>query len=638
MSEKFKRRQVYLLLAVLLAAATAVVYAPVARHDFVNLDDRQYVVENPAVRDGLSLRGLRFAFTSFHASNWHPLTWLSHMLDCSLFGLDPAGHHLVSLFFHILNTVLLFLLLARMTGSSGKSAFVAALFALHPLHVESVAWVAERKDVLSTFLGLLTLISYVRYAEKGDPWEYGRTAVLYAIGLMAKPMLVSLPLLMLLLDYWPLRRLVPGEVLPTETGKPGGASGKGRGKRTPSDVVKRDSAGRPEEGTPGVLKRRIVEKIPFILLAAVSSLVTLQAQSKGGALRSLDAVPFADRVSNALVSWVAYIWKMLVPVSLSPFYPYPAEIPFWKPLAAAALLVCVTAAVFRGRNRFPWLITGWFWYLVSLVPVIGIVQVGPQSMADRYTYVPLIGLFILFAWGMGELAAWRRIPAAATSMAAVLLLSGLAALTWQQAACWKNSETLFRHALRVTDRNDLAHVNLAVTLAESGKREEAIQHYREAIRIRPGHAGAHFNLANQFLALGREDEAALHYAEAIRLKPDYTGAHNNLASLCMSRGLWGEAESHLLEARKHGPVTAGMLYNLGLVYAAQGDPGKAVPLLREAVGMKPDYAEAYNLLGVVLNRQGRKGEAAESFRKALLADPKFEAARLNLERLTGEGL
>jgi len=578
--------------SVLLAGVTLFLYHPVFNHDFINLDDWQYVSNNREVTNGVTLRGLGWAFTSFHASNWHPLTWLSHMIDVEIYGLDPGGHHGTNLFFHILNTVLLFLILTRMTGAPGKSGIVAALFTLHPLHVESVAWVAERKDVLSTFFLFLMLGAYALYVEKPGRWKYGITLVFFTLGLMAKPMLVSAPFLLLLLDVWPLRRRpVPD--------------------RPPSKM----------------------EIIPFFALAVLSSGITLYAQASGGAMRSLEAVPLADRAANALVSAVAYMGKMVWPAGLSVFYPYPAAIPFWKVLGAAALLVLITVFVFREKARRPWFFTGWLWYLISLFPVIGIVQVGPQSMADRYTYIPLIGLFIALTWAVDETLSRRRFPVFASASLVLILLAGLSSTTWFQLSHWKNSRSLFTHALEVTENNALAHNNLAVALADDGEREAAVNHFQEAIRVNPRHFSAHFNLANHLVALGRGDQAVFHYREAIRFNPGYTAAHNNLGVVLLRQGNLEGAEAHLLEALKHGPVKEGMLFNMAMIFVSRGENEKAAQLLREALEVNAGYAEAHNLLGVVYMKEGRKGEAVESFRRALSCDPGLEAARLNLKAI-----
>jgi len=571
---------------------TLFLYHPVVNHDFINLDDWQYVLNNREVTAGVTLRGLGWTFTSFHASNWHPLTWLSHMIDVEIYGLDPGGHHGTNLFFHILNTVLLFLILTRMTGAPGKSGIVAALFAFHPLHVESVAWVAERKDVLSTFFLFLMLGAYALYVERPGRWKYGIALVFFALGLMAKPMLVSAPFLLLLLDVWPLRRRpVPD--------------------RPPSKM----------------------EKIPFFALAVLSSGITLYAQASGGAMRSLEAIPLADRAANALVSAVTYMGKMFWPAGLSVFYPYPAAIPFWKVLGAAALLVLITVFVFREKARRPWFFTGWLWYLISLFPVIGIVQVGPQSMADRYTYIPLIGLFIALTWAVDETLSRRRFPVFASASLVLILLAGLSSTTWFQLSHWKNSRSLFTHALEVTENNALAHNNLAVALADDGEREAAVNHFQEAIRVNPRHFSAHFNLANHLVALGRGDQAVFHYREAIRFNPGYTAAHNNLGVVLLRQGNLEGAEAHLLEALKHGPVKEGMLFNMAMIFVSRGENEKAAQLLREALEVNAGYAEAHNLLGVVYMKEGRKGEAAESFRRALSCDPGLEAARLNLKAI-----
>ena len=634
-------RQWTLAIPLLLVLVTLAVFWQVGSHEFVNLDDEQYVTQNPHVRGGLTAGSLAWAFVSTHASNWHPITWISHLLDVTFFGMDPRGHHWVSLLFHAANSLLLFLVLHRMTATIGKSAAVAFLFALHPLHVESVAWVAERKDVLSAFFMLWTLWFYVRYARSPSPLKGLPVLVFFALGLLSKPMLVTLPFLLLLLDYWPLGRFdrsvpVPSgpvreeqAVLPTKKAK--------KRKKQTARPVQAAPDPEPERQGTGIPWGLVSEKIPLFALSAVSSVVTYAVQQGGGAMSPLDAIPLGTRLGNALVSCVSYLFKTLFPQDLAVFYPYPSEIAAWKVVGAAALLAALTLLCVLFRKRFPYALVGWFWYLGTLVPVIGIVQVGMQAMADRYTYVPHIGLFIAAAWGVTDLAAglpWGRKALAAL---AGVVFPALAILTWSQLAYWKNSTTLFEHALRVTERNSLAHTNLGVALNRAGKLEEAASHYREAIRINPNSSGSHFNLANYYASAGRKENALHHYREAIRINPRYTNAYNNLGLMLMSDRRADEAIPYYRKAAELEPANAGILYGYGIALAAAGHLPEAVEQFNRALALRPNYPEAHNYLGMALLMQGKREEAVGHFRQALWLKPDFTQARRNLEQAAGGG-
>jgi len=591
-----------ILLSLALALATALVYLQVRRHAFINFDDLAYIVENPHVTSGLTMTNIVWAFTSTHAANWHPLTWLSHMLDYELFGLRPAGHLLMNAFFHVLNTVLLFLVLNRMTRALWPSAFVAALFALHPLHVESVAWSAERKDVLSTLFWMLTMGAYALYVEKPDTGRYLLAIGFFALGLMAKPMLVTLPFVLLLLDYWPLRRL---QAVPEKDGRKTDTpppEKKKKKKKKMREAAPGDSLS-PAQGSPPIpdwqkVQPLLREKIPFFALTLLSSIVTLYAQRD--AMAPLESLSFTTRVSNALVAYVSYIGKMFWPVDLAFIYPLPDSIPAWKVAGAAALLAGVTVLAIRGMARFPYVVVGWLWYLGTLVPVIGLVQVGSQAMADRYTYVPLVGLFIVAAWGirsMTKILPHRRfvLPAAAG-----VLLVILTALTWKQVSCWKDSMTLFQHALNTTTRNSIAHSMLAGALYEDGKYKEATEHYREAIRINPKRQKWHYNLGNALAFQGRSDEAEIHYRAELRLNPRHAYTHYNLANLLVLKGQIGEAMEHYRLAVASNPDYAKAHYMLGTLLAVQGNIDEAIVHFREALRIKPDYKEAFENLQIAL--------------------------------------
>jgi Flp pilus assembly protein TadD len=626
-----------LTVCLLLAAATFAVFWQVRLYDFVNLDDKMYIVENRHVLSGLTIDGVKWAFTSFHASNWHPLTWLSHMLDIDLFGVNAGRMHLVNVFFHIAGALLLFLILHRMTGAVWRSAFVAALFALHPLHVESVAWIAERKDVLSAFFWMLTLGAYVLYVEKKHPGRYLAALFFFALGLMAKPMLVTLPFVLLLLDVWPLNRLRAGE------------SARVHGVEAEEIVIKKDKgrkkrkAGEPDVKAPVAVTQAVNksmqwsfllplvrEKIPFFVLSAASSLITIYAQQQGAAVVSMERIPLFTRMANALMSYILYIGKAIWPRNLAVFYPYPDAWPLWQIGGALLLLSGITAMAVYFLKRLPAVAVGWFWYLGTLVPVIGILQVGMQAMADRYTYIPLIGLFIMAAWGAPELLKKWRPGKAALAAAAMLIVAGLAAFTWTQAGHWRDSVRLFSHALAVTKDNHLAHNNLGVALNAAGEKERAAFHYAEAVRLNPRYSSYHYNYANHLVAQGRAEEAISHYTEAIRLEPDYFNAHNNLALARAARREFKEAAFHFREALRIRPGTAGVHYNLAVVLANQSDRREAERHLREAVRLEPNFAEAHNDLGMVLAMQGKTQEGIVHFREALRLKPGYAAANHNL--------
>jgi hypothetical protein len=520
-------------ISLLLIALTLGVYWQVQYHDFVNYDDFRYVIENPHVRAGLTRGGLAWAFTNLEAGFWHPLTWLSHMLDCHLYGLNPKGHHLNNLLFHIANSLLLFLVLKRMTGALWRSWLVAALFALHPLHVESVAWVSERKDVLSTFFWMMTLWAYVLYVQNPRPLRYLAVNIFLALGLMAKTMVATLPFVLLLLDYWPLGRIRPGE----------------RGHGFPSKGA--ESVATTARGVP--LFRLILEKIPLMILSALSVAVTFYAELGVGALSTLESAPMTTRIANALVSYVAYMGKTLWPRNLSALYLYAPELPGWQVAGSLAVLGVLSILVLMGARRWPYLPVGWFWYLGTFVPVIGLVKIGSHAMADRYTYIPLIGLFLVIVWGVPSLlSGWtRRRPLLGIFTGAVLAVLSLS--TWFQVRYWRNSVALFEHAVRVTDRNFLAHKNLGFVLYLEGRPKQAEYHLRESLRINPGFASAHFHLANVLVLQGKDEEAVSHYRKALDIDPKDGQVHNNLGLALLRRGEREKALYHFSEALRLNP-------------------------------------------------------------------------------------
>jgi Flp pilus assembly protein TadD len=589
-----------------LVALTTVAYSGVGRLPLVPLDDQGYVYENPHVMAGLTAAGIRWALTTMDMANWHPLTWLSHMLDVQLFGLDAGYHHLTNLAIHALNTLLLFLLLARTTGALGRSACVAALFAVHPLHVESVAWVAERKDVLSTFFWLLTTGAYVWYARAPGRWRYTAVVAGLALGLMSKPMLVTLPFVLLLLDVWPLGRVsFAGE----QIGDKGGAV---RTARVQTALA---------------LAR---EKIPLFVLAACSSVVTVLAQSRGGAVRPLELLPIGVRVATALTSYVMYLVKAVWPSRLAVFYPLDRSIHFWQVGGALAVLVAITWLAIGARRRQPYLLVGWLWYLGTLVPVIGFVQVGMQSMADRYTYVPLIGVFVMGVWGISDaVARWAGRRVALPAAAAVIVIACTVA-TRAQVTLWQDARTLWTHALAVTGDNELAHVAVGTLLGAEGRYAEAVPHFREAIRIAPDSATAHRDLGLALISMGRLDEAVEHLSMAVRYQPSFVQAQHELGAALAGLGRYGEAIPHYLEALRLDPSQPATHWALGVALMTFGRADEAIAHYQEALRLRPDFAKAHNDLGFALMAEGKNEEAKSHFAEALRLEPDLTEAHDNL--------
>ena len=590
-----------------LLVATGAVYAQTARFDFVNFDDPDYVTANSHVLAGWTAEGLKWAFTSGEAANWFPLTRLSHMLDARLFGLAPGPHHLMNAGLGALAAILLFVFLRRASGARWASAFTAGVFALHPLHVESVAWVAERKDVLSAVFWFLALASYVEWARGGARKWYGVALAALACGWMSKPMIVTLPLLLLLLDAWPLGRLRP-------------------------------------------LRARIVEKIPFFAISAVGAVVTFLVQRASGAVQSTAVFPAGLRIENALVSCFVYIGKTIWPARLAVFYPYPRALPLWEAAAAVLSIAAITLWTARQFARRPYLAVGWWWYLVTLVPVIGLVQVGPQARADRYMYVPMVGLCLMAAWSVREMLGARpqwRIPVSALAGAA---LAAWGTVAWAQTGYWANSGTLFQHALQVTDENYLAEHNLGVYLLDRPERfTDALAHLERAVHLNPDSVRAHSDLGNAFARIpGRLDDAIAEYRVALGIDPDSPIPHNNLGNALAQSGRlaeaieeyrtalrlkpdYPEAHANLASALEAGTDSAERHYNLGVTLSQQGRPAEAVAEYEAAVRQKPRYAEAENNLGVALAQMpGRGGEAISHFRAAIRVRPDYADAHYNL--------
>ena len=567
---------------------TLLVYAPVYRFGFVNFDDPDYVTNNPHVRNGLTMDGVVWAAASSEAANWFPATRFSHLLDVEIFGLRPGGHHFTNAFLHAFATVFLFAFLLAATGAAWPSAFVATLFAVHPLHVESVAWIAERKDVLSALFWFLALWSYVRR-------HYWLTLLAFCLGLMSKPMVVTLPFVLFLLDRWPLRQ---------------------------------------------PLRSALRVKIPLLGLSAAGATAAYLVQRSSGAVREVGRFPLGLRLENAVVSYAIYIVKMFWPARLAVFYPYPHELPVWQIALSALLLAGISMVVLRERHSRPYLAVGWLWYLGTLVPVIGLIQVGAQARADRYTYLPMVGLSIMLAWGLREVLASK----VAISGAIVVILA-CAVLCEAQIQYWRNSETLFRHALDVTSGNYLAHHNLGVALADEGRFPEAIRQYQAALQIEPDAANVQTDYGNALAKSGRIPEAIAHYQAALRALPDSPIAHNDLANaLAATPGSMPEAIAEYRTALRLKPDyeearnnlaqvqsnAAEMQYNLGVDLAKSPKPEAAIPHFEEALRLRPDYVDAHNNLGVALAGAGRVQEAISHFEAALRIDPNSADAHVNL--------
>jgi tetratricopeptide (TPR) repeat protein len=590
-------------IAAALAVVTLAVYARVTQNAFLTYDDPDYVTQNPPVARGLSWAGLLWAFTSAgHAANWHPLTWLSHMLDCQLFGLNAAAHHVVNLLLHAVNAMLLFHVARRMTGAVWRSAFVAALFAWHPLHVESVAWIAERKDVLSALFWLLTMLAWLRYVEQPGPRRYLAALALFACGLMSKPMVVTLPCVLLLLDLWPLRRMAP---LPP-------------GARAPAGPVREI---RPTPRPPRTFRQLVVEKLPFFALTVAACVVTFYAQRQGQAVADIQAVPLSFRVPNALVAYFDYLVKTLWPADLAVFYPLPPTHPPGKIALAVVVLLGVSALALRETRRRPWLLVGWLWFLGTLVPVIGLVQVGDQALADRYTYLPLIGLGFTLAWGAAEVIA--RVPALArpVQLVALAALAAWGFLTARQVALWKDDATLFRHAAAVTRNNNVAFNVLGHLLVEAGRTEEARQLFAQSLKVRPQDGGVHQLIGDAWAKEGRFDEAIAAYREALRLNPALHEGHNALGKALFQKGQASAALAHFAEAARLRPNYVDARLNHADVLLSQGQLAEAAAGYVAALKLRPDSGLALFRLGNLLLTQGRTAEAIPYFQQLLRVDP-----------------
>jgi len=592
------------LIIILLILTSLIAFGSIIGNDFINFDDNVYITENNYIKAGLNLETIKWTFSAVVSSNWHPLTLLSHALDWSLFGANAGGHHLVSLLWHIGSAILLFLFLSKTTGSLWPSAFVAALYALHPLRVESVAWASERKDVLSMFLGLASIYAYAYYVESSKLSKYYISLMFFALSLLAKPMLVTLPFVFLLLDYWPLGRWQKSfqpQLLPVVSD---GALAKKKVKQRGADSTEEKVVALPLINRAKIIRSLLWEKLPFVFLAIVSCMVTIWAQSKGGAVASLDQLPLIDRMLNAIVSYIQYLMKIFWPVNLAIFYPYRQFLPLWQVFGAASILLGISISVIYAIKKAPFLFVGWFWYLGTLVPVIGLMQVGKQSIADRYTYFPSIGIAIMLVWSVVYLLPKVRLRKIIIVAAAIILVA-LTFLTWQQCGYWKNSVSLFSQTLQVTKDNYLAHNNLGRALSAEGENDEAIGHYREAIAINPSYVDPHYNLADTFVKQNKLDQAIEHLREAVRITPSFA-ALNNLGVNLERQLKHEEAIYYYRKALLIEPKNPGIHFNLGVAFGNKGELKEAAEHFRQAINLKPDYGEARQALKLAQGLEKRQ--------------------------------
>ena len=603
-------------ISIFLIALTWAVFGQTGNYQFVNYDDPLYVLDNAHVRAGLTWRGIAWAFTHVHSQNWHPLTTMSHMFDCQLFGLNPGAHHLVNVFFHSIAAVLLFILLAQITNSIWASAFVAAVFAIHPLRVESVAWIAERKDVLSGMFFMLTLLAYFRWTRKQTVGRYLAMSILFGCGLMSKPMLITTPIILLLLDYWPLNRSQKSEVRSQKSSNP-------------------------------PWTKLVVEKVPLFVLSIGSCFATLWAQNF--ALGSTQFLPLQWRVTNALFSYFEYVRQMFWPVDLIPFYVHPENrLEIWRLLIAAITLIALTAIVIVRRKQNPYLLVGWLWYLVMLIPVIGIVQVGLQGHADRYTYLPQIGLDIALVWLIWDLtksclprrsasAKAGRAQKIGLSAAAAIVLITLSSLSWKQTTHWRDTEALWRHTLAVTPDSDVAHAGLGGILFVRGQIDESIDHYERALRLRDGNVAAHFGLGRALAAKQKTDPAIFHFQKALSIQPDNIGASNDLGVMFASKGEIREAISAWQQSLSFDPDNADAANNIGWVRATVTDPDlrdgrEALELAQRALRSAGENPVALRTLAAAQAENGQFAEAIATCRRG------EELAQKNGDRAMAESL
>jgi protein O-mannosyl-transferase len=595
------KRLLFFLISSGLVLIVLIAFEPLRHNDFISYDDIDYVTMNPHVQSGLTWQSIRWAFTTGFAANWHPLTWLSHMLDVELFGLNPVGHHIHSLLLHTLSTVLLFWLLYEMTGAVWCSAFAAMIFGIHPLRVESVAWAAERKDVLSMLFFMLTLAAYLYYVKRGGTGRYLLVLLCFAMGLLAKPMLVTLPIVLMILDFWPLLRLRSGLVGRTQV-----------------------SADRIQmyEHHPASIWNLAAEKIPLFIFTFASCIVTYLVQQKGGAVNKLDKFPFISRIANALVSYMAYLYKTVLPKDLAVLYPNPFPgWPLWKPVISFLLLASISGIVIYNIKKRPYLVAGWLWYMITLIPVIGLVQVGSQSMADRYSYLPSIGILIMLSWTAAQLSAkWRY------QRILMGILSGLAAIamvvgTRTQLAYWKNSVTLFEHTLAATENNYLIHNDLGAFLLKQNRFDEAANHFKKVLRAWPDFPDANNNLTTLLIRRKQFDEAMDYVNRSLKARSNNAAAYCNMGLILDARGKFDEAMHAYEQAIQFDQNCFQAINNLGVLKIRYGLLDEAIKCFRQSIQINSKYVQAYCNLVLALQKQKKYEESIPYGIKALEIDP-----------------
>lgn len=580
-------------ICLVLAAITIGVFGQSAQFDFINFDDNDYVVNNPMVARGLTIPGIVWAFTHFHAANWHPLTWISHMVDCEMYGLEPGAHHLTNVLIHAGTVVVLFLVLRRMTGALWRSAFVAAVFAIHPLRAESVAWVSERKDVLSGLFFMLTIGAYFRYARQPrSPARYGLVVLVFALGLLCKPMLVTTPLVLLLLDYWPLQRAEPARKL-------------------------------------------VLEKLPLLALSAASCVITIFAQKH--AIRPFEIYPLKARLVSAVLSYKIYLLQIVYPAHLAAFYPFPHTVSPWEKIISAVLMAAISGLVLAERRTRPWLLMGWLWYLLMLVPVVGIIQVGAQAHADRYTYLPQIGIYIAVTWLAAEFAAKWQVNQRVAGGLMAGVVGVLMVCAWKQTGYWRNSETLWRHALAVTGDNNLACVNLGHELYTQGRLDETIALYRKALQIEPNNAEFHNNLANALRQRGNMDAALIEYEKAVQSNPSFADAQFNLGKALSLEGKNAEAVAHFKTALQTDPDFIPARVNLANTLLREGKADEAAVQFEKVLAYSTNNADAHLNLGLCFFQLGQIADAKSQYEQALQISPNDPRIQNNLAWLLAAG-
>lgn len=581
------------LVCMLLGVAIFAVYWQVGQHSFIIYDDPLYVTDNLHVQKGFNLTNLGWAFANTDAANWHPVTWISHMLDVQLFGLNAGGHHLINVLLHSINSIFLFTLLLKWTGRFWSCWVIALIFAMHPLHVESVAWISERKDVLFAFFWLATLYFYTRYTEDNSTRHYLLAIIFFLFGIMSKSMIVTLPIIFFLVDYWPLNRI----------GNPAEQSG---------FILVNQSI---------LLKRLFLEKVPFLIGSLIIGLVTIEAQKSGGAVGSLETYSCYIRLGNALVAYCKYMIQTIWPLNLAVFYPHPSSLPMGQVIASLTVLILITVSVIVSRQNRPWLLVGWFWFLITLLPVIGLIQVGQQALADRYMYIPIIGLLLIIVWGMEDIFTYLTQNKQILFIIVPLAIIGLAAVSWLQLSHWRSSVALFKRSIEVAGENQYACNALGNALTLQGDIEQAIVKYRRALEIDPDYAKAHYNLGHAMDVTGRPKKAIQHLRRAIDLKPDYAAAHNYLGYLLTRSGADMEAITHFLKALESKPNFSAAHLNLGNAYARRDNFNIAMQHYYQAIRFNPRFIEAYTQLGIALIQVGRRDDAAACFRTALKLTP-----------------